>query len=188
MVNQLLSNNIIDVCNFLGLPVEICNTYETFGIKCLYEWQKQCIDQIESKSSSSKSLVYCAPTSGGKSLISEFIILKNSILLGKISIFVLPFVSLVLEKSNYFKKLLRSFNSNQKKSHKIKVKPYYGDVSCLSLCSGPSVLICTIEKANSVINALITRKMIQWIGCVVIDEIHTLGNPFNGSLLEILIR
>jgi len=26
------------------------------------------------------------------------------------------------------------------------------------------------------------------LGCVVLDELHVLGNPFNGYLLEIFIR
>ena len=50
------------------------------------------------------------------------------------------------------------------------------------------IIICTIEKANVIVNSLIGRGLGHTIGCVVIDEMHTLGDSFNGYLLELECR
>lgn len=48
--------------------------------------------------------------------------------------------------------------------------------------------MCTIEKANSIINHLIKTKTIDKYKTVIIDEAHMLGDPKRGYLLEILIN
>jgi DNA polymerase theta len=130
--------------------------------------------------------VYCAPTGGGKTLVAELAILRTVIIERKRAIFVLPFVSLVLEKVNYFKKLLLRLNRNRPKSQRIKVHAFYGDQSLNH--HKYHVLICTIEKANGLVNSFIMTGMADRLGCVVMDEMHALGDSFNGYLLEILVR
>jgi len=64
-----------------------------------------------------------------------------------------------------------------------------------------SIVLCTIEKAYSLLNAFLrptdtvtmrqTRMgvtALSALGCVVIDELHTLGDRSRGHLLEILVR
>ena len=137
--------------------------------------------------SSGESLVYCAPTSGGKTLVSELLILRSVMYLKKKAIFVLPYVSLVLEKETYFKKLVNRFNRQCHKNDKIKVMAFHGEMNVSQVRHDTNIIICTIEKANALVNTLITNCLGHMLGCVVVDEMHTLGDSFNGYLLEILI-
>lgn len=136
---------------------------------------------------SGESLVYCAPTSGGKTLVSELLILRSVMYLKKKAIFVLPYVSLVLEKETYFKKLVNRFNKQCHKNDKIKVMAFHGEMNVSQVRHDTNIIICTIEKANALVNTLITNCLGHMLGCVVVDEMHTLGDSFNGYLLEILI-
>ena len=48
--------------------------------------------------------------------------------------------------------------------------------------------MCTIEKANGIINRLLShRQDLNEIGIVVVDELHWIGEPNRGYLLELLL-
>jgi POLQ-like helicase len=52
----------------------------------------------------------------------------------------------------------------------------------------PSLYICTIEKANNLINSLIeTNRFVEEIGLVIADEVHMIGDGPRGSIYEILL-
>jgi DNA polymerase theta len=130
-----------EVCRVLGIPEEVIESYLKMGISTLYDWQVQCL--LRTNVLSNGNLVYCAPTGGGKTLIAEFAILKTVLVSKKKAIFVLPFVSLVLEKEKYFKKFLLQINKSRGKNNKMRVKGYYGDVNVMS-SEKEDILICTI--------------------------------------------
>lgn len=51
--------------------------------------------------SQGRNLVYCAPTSGGKSLVAEVLMLRRVLTTGRPAMVVLPFVSICSEKSEH---------------------------------------------------------------------------------------
>jgi replicative superfamily II helicase len=173
------------ICAQLGLPSEVSRSYERLKVCKLFEWQYECLHS--SRALQGNNLVYCAPTSGGKTLVAELLILRHVLVQRKKVIFVLPYVSLVLEKERYFKRLLTLVNKSLTAKHRIKVRGFHGDQSGLRSYK-ENILICTIEKANGVFNNLIMRGKGTQLGCVVFDEMHVLGNSFNGYLVEMLIR
>lgn len=49
------------------------------------------------------------------------------------------------------------------------------------------VAVCTIEKANNLINRLIEEERLSDLGIVVVDEMHLVSDPHRGYLLELLL-
>lgn len=187
------------------------------GVDSLYQWQSDCIQQsgvltgrnlVKNQSHSpidpkitllffthlTKRLlclyisqVYCAPTGGGKTLVAELAMLKVLTSQKKKVIFVLPYVSLVQEKEKYFRRLVHIYNLSKEKRFRLRIKGFHGDTGARA-CYKYDILICTIEKSNMVVNALVQQGFTHRIGCVVVDEMHVLGEKDRGYHLEILIR
>eukprot|EP00927_Polykrikos_kofoidii_P021323 TRINITY_DN20209_c0_g1_i2.p1 TRINITY_DN20209_c0_g1~~TRINITY_DN20209_c0_g1_i2.p1 ORF type:complete len:1747 (-),score=230.84 TRINITY_DN20209_c0_g1_i2:568-5808(-) len=160
-----------------GLPAAIANSYVEQGISRLYPWQAECL-AVEGVASG-RNLVYCAPTSGGKTLVSEIIMLRRVAALSKCAIFVLPFVSIVAEKELYLRTLCRRTP--------LSVKGFYGG-SAKGIREPFDVAVCTIEKANSLINRLAEDgTLADGLGTFVVDELHLVGDQSRGYLLEVAL-
>lgn len=85
--------------------------YEARGVITMFDWQTECLSNhkiIEEN----HNLVYSAPTSAGKTLVAEILMIKTVLERRKKVIFILPFVSVVREKMYYFQ--VRSFQSMSK--------------------------------------------------------------------------
>lgn len=52
------------------------------------------------------------------------------------------------------------------------VRSYYGNQGGGTLPKDTSVAVCTIEKANSLINRLLEEGRLSEVGIIVIDELH----------------
>uniref|UniRef100_A0A4W4G1B6 Helicase C-terminal domain-containing protein n=1 Tax=Electrophorus electricus TaxID=8005 RepID=A0A4W4G1B6_ELEEL len=86
-----------DLGPFFGLPSKVKDLILRLkGIQDLYEWQKACLslDSVIQR----RNLIYSLPTSGGKTLVAEILILKEILCRKKDAVLILPYVSLVQEK------------------------------------------------------------------------------------------
>jgi helicase len=123
-----------------------------------------------------KSLLICAPTASGKTLVATMAI-TNVIKEGK-AIYLVPLKALANEKYKEYQELFKDTN--------YKVVMSTGDIdSDSSYLANYDLLILTTEKLDSLL-----RHKISWIGeikTVVIDEIHLLNDPSRGPTLEIII-
>ncbi|XP_054015016.1 DNA polymerase theta [Hylaeus anthracinus] len=161
-----------------GLPPNILQKYKIQGIKDMFAWQVECLSNhkvIEEK----RNLIYSAPTSAGKTLVAEILMIKTVLERQKKVIFILPFISVVREKMYYFQDLLSDSG--------IRVNGFMGGVAPPGGFSSTHVAIATIEKANSLINRLMEENELSNLGAVVIDELHLVGDPNRGYLLELLL-
>jgi len=67
----------------------------------MFTWQMECLSNHKVMHER-KNLVYSAPTSAGKTLVAEILLIKTILEIKKKVIFILPFVSVVREKMYYF--------------------------------------------------------------------------------------
>ncbi|KAG6739360.1 hypothetical protein POTOM_056954 [Populus tomentosa] len=165
----------LDLSNWL--PLEVCSIYKRKGISKLYPWQVDClqVDGVLQR----RNLVYCASTSAGKSFVAEILMLRRVISTGKIALLVLPYVSICAEKAEHLEGLLEPLGKH--------VRSYYGNQGGGTLPKDTSVAVCTIEKANSLINRLLEEGRLSEVGIMVIDELHMVGDQSRGYLLELLL-
>lgn len=179
-----------------GLPTRLVDNFESLGVKAIYPWQSSCL-LGQGLLTGEQNLVYTAPTGGGKSLVADVLLLKKVIENpGKKSILVLPYVALVQEKLQWlrslvdgvFKQIEGSTESpiirHPLKSPVIRVAGFFGGSRVHVNWSDCDIAVCTIEKANSLVNTAIEDGKYGDIGAVALDELHMLDDEHRGYIME----
>ena len=96
---------------YWGIPKGLASLIsQQTGIKQLFEWQADCLSASPDVLQGKANLVYFAPTSGGKSIVSELLMLRAVLGFRKRAIYVLPYVSIVSEKTQYLGRLTENLN------------------------------------------------------------------------------
>lgn len=167
---------------------------DVFGVSSLYAWQPECLRVVEEASGASeqpseqRNVVLTAPTSAGKSLIGDVAMLMHVERTGKPALLVLPYVSLCIEKSAKLRALFGRLD--------LKVCEMYGAKYGRLSDDETGVVVCTIERANLLINQMFENAMnqadpadqhINRFSCVVVDELDMVAAAGRGSQLEILL-
>ncbi|XP_029287125.1 DNA polymerase theta isoform X2 [Cottoperca gobio] len=160
-----------------GLPKPVLERYKKHGVTHMFEWQAQCLTVGQVLQGG--NLVYSAPTSAGKTLVSELLMLKRVLETKRKALFILPFVSVAKEKMHYLQSVFEEAG--------VRVEGYMGSTSAAGGFKALDVAVCTIEKANSLINRLIEEDNLGLLGMVVVDELHMVGDSGRGYLLELLL-
>ncbi|KAJ6216152.1 hypothetical protein RDWZM_007309 [Blomia tropicalis] len=173
--NEIYAPNVIDS---FGLQPEIVSYYKKKGIVQLFLWQVECL-RLPGILSAERNLVYTAPTSAGKSMVADILIYETALVRKKKTIIILPFVSIAIEKVQSMQELCRSLS--------IRIGSFAADYNPIGGIDRVEIAVCTIEKANTLINKLIEDNRLNEIGLVVIDELHMLGDSGRGYLLELLL-
>ncbi|EAS33844.2 DNA-directed DNA polymerase theta [Coccidioides immitis RS] len=185
-----------------GLPESLVANFEKLGVNCIYPWQASCL-LGRGHLTAEKNLVYSAPTGGGKSLVADVLMLKRIIDdPHKKAILVLPYVAIVQEKLKWLRRLVEgvdkridalvqvdgSYPSRAKfLQSSIRVTGFFGGSKSRATWSDTDIAVCTIEKANMLVNAAIEECKIDELGVVVLDELHMLDDEHRGYLIEIMI-
>jgi superfamily II helicase len=167
--------------SFFGLDKKLKEfIFKAKGISSLYDWQKECLSLNAIKSR--KNLIYALPTSGGKSLVAEILMLREIKLRKQSVILILPFVSIVQEKVCDLMPLGNQF--------KFLVEEYCAGKGCIppkKRHEKNSLYICTIEKAQILMDSLFETGRMNEISMVVVDELHMVGDSSRGYVLESIL-
>ncbi len=182
LVNGMLPVHIND-----WVPQCVAHNYEKAGVKELFEWQVRCLGVDSCSPLKGGNLVYSAPTSGGKTLVAEILAMRHILKERKV-MFILPYVSIVMEKIQYFRKVWESldlsilgfFCNTQGSSRETAAS----ETSSFQDCN---VAVCTIEKANVILNQLLKNDKLDTLGMIAIDEIHMFSDCQRGYLLEVML-
>ncbi|KAH9504975.1 hypothetical protein Btru_061318 [Bulinus truncatus] len=160
-----------------GLPDPVLEVYKKQGINTMFAWQAECL--LTGNALAGGNLVYSAPTSAGKTLVAELLVLKKVLETRKKAIVILPFVAVAREKMYQLQNLYQDIG--------VKVGGYMGSNSPSGGLSQVDIAVCTIEKANGLFNRLMEEGRIAEIGIVVVDELHMVGDSHRGYMLELML-
>lgn len=64
---------------------------------------------------------------------------------------------------------------------------FFGGYTAPGGFEAADIAVCTIEKANAIINRLLEQQNIDSIGMVVVDEVHLISDSNRGYILELLL-
>ncbi|KAH8431769.1 uncharacterized protein LDX57_009422 [Aspergillus melleus] len=188
-----------------GLPPTLVKNFAAVGVSSIYPWQSSCLlapGLLEGK----RHLIYTAPTGGGKSLVADVLMLKRIIENPSCkAILVLPYVALVQEKLKWLRRIVQDLEKHihddeddptqaklyyqrwKKLQKSIRVTGFFGGSRTSASWADMDIAVCTIEKANSLINTAIEECTIGNLGVVVLDELHMLDDEHRGYLMELMV-
>ena len=135
----------------LGLCPAILANYEKRGITSLYQWQAEALAK-PGVLDGWNNLIYTAPTSGGKTLVAEVLMMRRLLKACRASdrtakaLFVVPLKALVEEKVHYFEEMLAGSG--------LSVQRYMHGYGVLPMPKVVHVAVCTNEKAAMIIQSM----------------------------------
>lgn len=137
-----------------ALRQEVVLGYAGCGIKEMYQWQSDCLS-IPGLLSGKRNVVYTAPTSAGKSLVADVLMIRKVVAQRKKAIIVLPYIAIVQEKTRFLKKVLGNMRvsvprkgpwDKTKSPKPVNIVGFHHGANTRIGWEELDIAICTIEK------------------------------------------
>lgn len=158
--------------NQQNLPLFFTNYYKQFT-----HWTPIQEKAITAGLLEGKSLLACAPTASGKTLIATIAIV-SALEAQRKALYLVPLKALAAEKVREYQALFSTTS--------YRVVQAVGDVDAPEEHLGEAdVLVLTTEKLDAVLRH--GAAWLEAVKTVVVDEIHLLNDPSRGPTLEILL-
>ncbi|TQV97361.1 DNA-directed DNA polymerase theta [Cordyceps javanica] len=181
------------------LPAQLVANFAALGINHIYPWQRNCL-KGPGLLSGERNLVYCAPTGGGKSLVADLLMLKRVLHKRESkALLVLPYVALVQEKVRWLRQLVEGLKHPspiEKDPHTpfdarpsqdgLRVVGFFGGGKVRATWDDFDIGVCTLEKANMLVNVAIEDCSVSRLQSVVLDELHMIDDEHRGYTLELI--
>jgi DNA polymerase theta len=119
--------------------------------------------------------------------VAELLSIRHTVNLKQKCIVVLPFVSIVTEKTKHFRKILADEKVEIGCFHGGARAPELWDIAVCTIEKVRSPKEATLQKANSLINNMLEENSIDKLGAVVLDEMHMIGDPHRGYIMELVL-
>ncbi|KAK2046944.1 DEAD/DEAH box helicase [Colletotrichum somersetense] len=171
---------------FYGLPRPLVRNFHNLGIKIMYPWQKACL-RGPGLLAGERNLVYML-------MLKRVLEHKNAK-----ALLVLPYVALVQEKVRWLRNIAQGVPKpkdeieDEKRiwrrradEDSIRVIGFFGGSKIKPTWSDCDIGVCTIEKANALINTAIDDCSINHLKVVVLDELHMIDDDHRGYLMELM--
>jgi len=183
------------------LHPEVVKGLHECGVEEMYPWQSECLS-LPGVLEGTRNVVYTAPTSAGKSLVADILMIRKVVggIAGighgdrKKAMVVVPYVSIVQEKTRFLNRCLGSVRVEMPRMQETQPRTWR-NLNIAGFHSGArnrmrwkeiDIVVCTIERANTLINAVVEDRTINELGFVVFDELHMVGDEHRGFILELL--
>ena len=140
----------------------------------LYSWQSECLELAEN----GKSIVFRAPTSAGKSRVSDELMMQRLDEADDgVALVVLPFVALCEERAEAIARTLTNTDIRL-------FRMYGGQGGILKNWRRRSIVVCTPERANQFITRAIELKHVDALKFVSFDEAHMITHAERGWTIQ----
>ncbi|QOR95154.1 DEAD/DEAH box helicase [Thermosphaera chiliense] len=156
-----------------GLPESYVRVLEAEGITTLNPVQA---DAVNKGVLEGRNLVVSTPTASGKTLIAEMLLVKTVVNEG-IGVYLTPLKALASEKHGEFNRLSRiglkaGITTGDYDNPAEELRDY-------------DIIVATYERFDSLLR--LKPSWISRVKAIVIDEMHTIGDPDRGPIIEMIV-
>ena len=184
--------------DFYDLPPEAKTILEKHrGVKQLYDWQAKLMDKLLS---TDRNIIYSVPTSGGKTLVAELMLLREVMIHKRNALMILPFISIVEEKHRALTPFAEKLgfvldvyaggrgNLPLKKRKKFRLVFLSLSLLVADNLINRTIYLASFEKAHVIVTSLLEEGRFGELGLFIVDEMHMIGEgSVRGASLETLI-
>ncbi|QHN29109.1 DEAD/DEAH box helicase [Gordonia amarae] len=156
------------------IPVELTRFLDRY--KTLNPLQSMAVPAVLSATG---HIMVVAPTSAGKTLVGEVAALRSIVQEGQPAVWLMPARALAAEVAQ---------TAARWESLGIRTLQLTGEVNLSSEKAQKAQLwVATTEKFESMYRRSTLRDFLKRVGCLIIDEVHLVGDPSRGAVLESVI-